>query len=537
MRASELLRGAGWMALLWVVVIGPATAAEVPRPNVVIILADDLGYSDLGCYGSEIETPHLDALAAGGLRYTQFYNTGRCWPSRSALLSGYYPQQINRDPAGQRPAWAALLPQLLSDAGYHSYQSGKWHVDGKVLAGGFRRSYHVTDHDRYFAPKHHELDDRPLALPKPEDKYYATDAITDRALEWLKEESRERKNGPFFLYLAYISPHFPLHALSEDIARYQTRYEKGWDVVRKERGERIQKLGLVAGELSTPESEVRPPWNLKEEELQKRIGPGESGRAIPWSELSAEQRKFQAKKMAIHAAMIDRMDRQIGRVIEQLKQMQAFENTLILFASDNGASAEQIIRGDGHDPSAAPGSGGSYLGLGPGWSTVANAPFRRHKSWNHEGGISTPLVVHWPAGIKARGELRERPGHLVDIFPTLLELAGQTSPARFQGADRPPLAGQSLVRSFAHDEDTTSEPLYFKHLENRALRLGDWKIVASGAKADWELYDLKKDRAEMHNLAAEQPERVKELAAIWHARDIEYAKQGASGRVDKGKAK
>ena len=509
-----------------------ALAAETPsasRPNVVFILADDLGFSDLGCYGGEIETPNLDALAANGLRYSQFYNTARCWPSRAALLTGYYAQQVNRDPQGQRPKWAALAPQLLKPAGYRSYHSGKWHVDGPVLAGGFERSYDMSDHDRFFNPKQHTLDDKPLPAVSETEGFYATSAIAQRGLQFLNEHHTQHREQPFFLYLAFTSPHFPLHALPEDIARYADRYGSGWDAIRQQRGKRQREVGLLGIELSALEQTTVPSWNLAEEELQTRIGPGEAGHAVPWTELTSEQQRFQATKMAIHAAMVDRMDREIGRVLEQLRALNALDNTLIFFASDNGASAEQIIRGDLHDPAAPLGSAKSYLGLGPGWSTASNTPFRKHKHWTHEGGISTPLIAHWPAGINAHGEWRHSPGHLIDIVPTLLELAGLAPPISINDEPRPAFPGRSLLASFAKAEASEPAPLYFRHQDNRALRRGDWKIVASGKSAPWELYDLSRDRSESVNLADQLPDLLAELVAIWTARDAEYAKQGATG--------
>lgn len=530
---------AAWIQVLFgistVVLIGPAAAAEPAlrpaRPNVLFILADDLGFSDLGCYGGEIATPELDRLAANGLRLTQFYNTARCWPSRAALLTGYYAQQVNRDPASTRPKWAALLPELLEPAGYRSYQSGKWHVDGKVLAGGFARSYHVTDHDRFFTPRHHQLDDEALPPVDAPAGYYATTAIANRALEWLDEHHAKHAGQPFFLYLAFISPHFPLHALPEDIARYRDRYRAGWDVVRDRRWQRIRELGLVRGGLPAAEPRVIPSWNLPEAELQRRIGPGEAAFAVPWNTLTPEQQEFQAHKMAIHAAMVDRMDREVGRVVERLKALGVFDNTLIWFASDNGASAEQIIRGDGHDPKLPPGSAGTFLGLGPGWSTTANTPFRRHKAWVHEGGIATPLILHWPAGISARGELRHAPGHFVDVVPTLLDLAGVSAPASWKGEARPPLAGRSLVPLFSGDVPLAAPTLFFKHERHRGLRVGDWKIVASGTTNAWELYNLAEDRTETRDRAADLPEKVKDLAARWSQLDAEYARQGATGNA------
>ncbi len=550
---------------LAIVISSSLLAAETPaarKPNIIFILADDLGYSDLGCYGSEIETPNLDALAANGLRFTQFYNTARCWPSRAALMTGYYAQQVNRDPQGPRPKWAALLPELLKGAGYKSYHSGKWHIDGKILDAGFSRSYHTTDHDRFFSPKHHQLDDQPLPPPAADEHYYATTATAQRALQWLSEHESDHKEQPFFLYLAFIAPHFPLQALPEDIEKYKDRYQVGWDEIRAKRWARMQQLGLVAGNLSAPEPMTAPSWNLSEEELQKRIGLGESGHAVPWKDLTAEQQAFQAQKMAVHAAMIDRMDQEIGRVFEKLRAMNAWDDTLICFASDNGASAEQIIRGDGHTIGSVPGSAQSYLGLGPGWSTVSNTPFRRHKSWNHEGGVSTPLIAHWPRRMQPRGTLVNDPGHLVDIAPTLLEIANVAPPAKWNEESRPTLPGRSLV-SFLDLTDPSKpppkdvsrpnpgelrlpglfpsrphfglplekqKPIFFKHIENRGLRVNNWKIVASGKNAPWELYDLTEDRAESKNLATEYPGTLEEMVTIWNALDAEYTQQGATAK-------
>jgi arylsulfatase len=490
-----------------------------------VIVADDMGFSDAGCYGGEIQTPNLDGLARGGLRFTQFYNTTRCWPSRASILTGYYAQQVRRDALpgldggvnGKRPAWARLLPELLKPLGYRSYHSGKWHVDGKVLAGGFDHSYSLNDHDRYFNPKQHTLDDRPLPAVEPESGYYTSTAIAQHAIDMLAEHRAQHRERPFFLYLAFNAPHFPLHALPQDIAVYRDRYRTGWDALRQERYGRMRQMGLVNCALSKLDPEFVPSWNLSEAELRRQIGPGEVGRAVPWDSLTAEQREFQPIKMAIHAAMIHRMDIEIGRVLEQLKTMGVFENTVILFVSDNGASAEQIIRGDRHDPAAPPGSAKTYLSIGPGWSSAANTPHRLHKSWVHEGGISTPLVVHWPQGIVARGELRHDPGHLIDLAPTILELAGGKWPQVLlekTGRPVPPPPGKSLVPALAKDGSVTRDYLWWYHIGNRAIRVGDWKLVAPAA-APWELYDLRSDRAESKNLAAEHPDKVKELQQAW----------------------
>ncbi len=507
------------------------------KPNVLLVLADDMGFSDLNCYGSEVRTPVLDRLAAGGLRFTQFYNCGRCQPSRATLLTGFYAQQVNRDPGARaleagdvnRPEWAALLPALLKPAGYRSYHSGKWHLDGSVLAGGFDHSYHVADQMRYFGPQRHELDDVPL--PRPGKGYYATSAIATHAVDWLARHDQDHKGSPFFLYLAFTAPHYPLMAPAEDIARYREKFSHGWEVERETRLQKMKRLGLVSCELSPLEPEIFPSWNESEADLKRVIGDKEVARALPWNRLSLEQRRFQAEKMAVHATMIDRMDREIGRVIEQLKAMGGFENTLILFASDNGASAEMPFGGDGHQIDAAPGSAQSFLGLGPGWSSAANTPFRRHKAWVHEGGVATPLIIHWPAGIKAAGELRHTAGHLVDLVPTVLELAGVPVPGEWNGEARPPLPGRSLVPAFAAERTIARDFLWFSHQGNRALRVGDWKIAAAGPHSPWELYDLRTDRSEICNLAATDPGKVRDLAATWEAHDGEFAKQRATRKT------
>jgi arylsulfatase len=268
------------------------------------------------------------------------------------------------------------------------------------------------------------------------------------------------------------------------------------------------------------ERSVGPPYDFPDHIAQ--LGPGEVNRPLPWSDLTPEQREFQAIKMAIHAAMIDRMDHEIGRVLAQLKEMGAFENTIIFFASDNGASAEIMVRDDGHDPKAAPGSAATYLCLGPGFSNACNTPFRRHKTWVHEGGTATPLVVHWPQGIAARGELRHNPAHIVDIVPTLLETAGISKPGTWSGEPIPAAPGKSLVPVFAKDGSVSHDSMWWLHEGNRAIRVGDWKLVA--AKGDpWELYDLKTDRAEQHNLASQQPGKVRELSDAWERQTREFA--------------
>jgi len=502
--------------------------ASARRPNFLVVLADDMGFSDAGCYGGEIETPNIDHLAANGVRFTQAYSTARCWPSRACLLTGYYAQQVRMDPpVGRLPDWARVLPHYLKPAGYRCYHTGKWHLNGApkpVADGGFDRSYVLHDHDRNFYPKNHELDDRPLPPVEPGARYYTTTEIARRGVEFLREHQAHHRGEPFLLYLAYTVPHFPLHALAADIKRYRDRYLEGWDAVRERRWSRLREMGMVNAPLPPHDTGILPSWNLSEEQLREKIGPGEAPRAVPWDTLTAEQKRFQATKMAIHAAMVDRMDRETGRVLDEIRRMGAWDDTVILFASDNGASAEQIIRGDLHDKAAPPGSPKSYLCLGPGWSTASNAPFRLHKSWVHEGGIASPLVVHWPAGIRARGELRHAPCHFIDLLPTMLDVAGVRPERTWRGVEAPPFPGRSLAPAFNADAPIPRECLYWSHIGNRALREGDWKIVAAGADAPWELYDLTVDRSEMRDLAARKPERVRMMAERWRELDAAFAR-------------
>ncbi|WP_397381234.1 arylsulfatase [Prosthecobacter sp.] len=510
--------------------------AASAKPNFVIILADDLGYSDLGCYGSEIATPNLDKLAAGGLRFTQFYNTARCWPTRSVLMTGHYAQQIGMDPQyGKFPAWVRTLPQRLAPLGYRSYHSGKWHVGNtpRVVAdAGFDHSYHVAKQDNHFHPQRHELDDKPL--PEPEGQWYSSIAIADHAIDFLKEHAQQHAGTPFFSYVAFTAPHFPIQALPEDMAKYKDTYTQGWPKTRAARFERQKQLGLVATTLSDPEPQITAPSG-KESDLEI-LGSGETRHAVPWDSLTSEQKKFQATKEAIHAAMIDRLDQEVGRVLAQLKAMNAYEDTLILFLSDNGASAEIMVRGLGHDKAAPMGAAESYLCLGPGGSTVSNTPFRRHKIWVHEGGISTPFIAHWPQGISAKGDLRHTPGHVIDIVPTILTLAGGDVSAMPDNA--PPFPGRSLVPAFAKDETISRDFLFWHHSGNRALREGDWKIVSAADNGNaWELYNLTTDRAESNNLAAKEPERVKAMAERWEKLDKEYVAQAGPKPEPKKKGK
>ncbi len=530
-------------------------------PNFLIILADDAGYSDLGCYGGEIETPHLDRLAREGLRFTHFYSTARCWPSRAALMTGYYAQQVRMDPVRREfrrlPPWAQVLPYYLRQTGYRSYHSGKWHIalaDRPVADGGFHRSYRMRDHDRFFSPRVHLLDDERLPEVEPGTDYYTTTEMANRAIEFLQEHERDHKGKPWFTFLAFTAPHFPLHALQDDIDKYRGKYDAGWDAIRRRRLERMKATGIVPQHVQLPPLEpgVVPGWNMITRDMEQQFGaiaerkgppwvrlsleeafgPGEVGRAVPWDSLTAEQQAFQAAKMAIHAAMIDRMDQEIGRVLAQIEAMGDRENTLVMYMSDNGASAEIIVRGDGHDREAPMGSAATYLSLGPGWSSAANTPLRLHKHWAHEGGAVSPLIVHWPAGIGSQvaSQLRATPGHFVDILPTLLEAAGIEYKPPATGA--PPLPGRSLVPTFTADVEIPREFIYLEHSGHRGLRIGDWKIVSRTDDEDrWKLYNLAEDRNELDDLAQKMPEKTREMADRWTELHQKFQRQ-ATTRYD-----
>ncbi len=493
-------------------------AAPAPKPNFLIVLADDMGFSDAGCFGGEVETPILDRLAAKGLRFTQAYSTARCGPSRACLMTGRYAQETACDimTQGNTPADTRFLPELLKPAGYRSYHSGKWHLKFSPMAGGvgFDRTYTMLDEFRFFTQNYHELDGLPL--PKPGPDYYSTAAISDYAVEFLEDHQRNHKAAPFLMYLAPHAPHFPLQAPQADIDHYGDKFAEGWDTARERKWARMKKLGLIDCPLAPLEPGMWTKWNTPDAELLAQIGPGEVSKAVPWSTLTAEQKKFQRTKMAIHAAMITRMDAEIGKVLRQIETMGRTENTVVIFLSDNGASSEQLIRGDGHDAKAPPGSAGTHLGLGPGWASNSNAPFRLHKSWVNEGGIAGPMIVCWPAGIKGGGGLRHDPCHFVDIVPMCLDLADLPAAE---------VSGRTLVPAFQKSGAAPREFLYFNHNDNRALRVGDWKAIATGKDAPWELYDLKRDRSEQHNVAALEPARVERMAERWERLDRGFSQK------------
>ncbi len=531
------------LAMMGIFAINGCTPNELEKPNIVFILADDMGHSDLGSYGAEIiETPNVDALARKGLRFTNFYNTGRCWPTRTSLLSGYYPHQVLSDPiqgvdftAGLfAPVNETWLPALLKEHGYSTYHSGKWHIfrrapEYRVLSHtevGFDHSYRTED-GRHLRPKILIEDGDSIALPGTGSEYEASVDIVDHAIKYLKEHHEKKPSEPFFEYIAFIAPHFPLQAMQKDIDMYREEFLLGWDEVRKYRAENREVMGFEAQEIYPLEPERYAPWNLTPEELVSQIDPAETGRAIPWDDLSPEQQEFQAVKMAIHAAMITRMDREIGRYVNTLKDLGYLDNTIIFFCSDNGASTEQMNRADKHTIGSVPGSADSYICLGPGWSTAANTPFRLHKTWLHEGGIATPLVVHWPKGIRGENSFRNMPAHIIDIAPTLLELAGG-DPAELDGQFEAP--GISLVPFLKEDALSERPPIFWNHEQKKALRHENWKIATIEEDGDWELYDLSVDRGECHNLATENPEKLEELVSLWETQREKIVKQITVGK-------
>ena len=501
-----------WVAvtgLLWLASAGYAQNAPAKRPNVVVILADDLGYSDIGCYGGEIRTPNLDRLAANGLRFTNFFNTARCCPSRAALLTGLYSHQAGvghmtqntKQPGyeGQLNGRCVTIAEVLRRVGYRCYMVGKWHLSSNEkmkqpnatwpLGRGFDRYYGlIPGGANYFRPTGLARDNTPLETPTKD--FYLTDAFADNAVRFIADHRKEHAAAPFFLYTAFTAPHWPLHALKEDIDRYRGKYREGWDVLRRKRHERMKALGIVD-----------PAW---------KVAPSD---APPWDKVPADQRDELDLRMAIYAAQVDRMDQGIGRIVEALRKTGQLDNTLILFLADNGGCAEVIERGTG----GALGGPDSFSSYGVGWAWLSNAILRLFKHWSHGGGVSTPLVVHWPDGIPAasRGQLRQQPGHLIDVMATCVELAGAEYPRELNGRKITPLEGKSLLPALA-DRSVARDALYWEHEGNKAVLAGSWKLV-SKHPGPWELYDFENDRTESTDLAAKHPQRVRELAAKWQA--------------------
>jgi arylsulfatase A-like enzyme len=504
------------------------------KPDIIIILNDDMGFSDIGCYGGEIETPNLDRLAAGGLRYSQFYNTARCSPSRASLLTGLHPHQTGigiltydtgpEGYTGDLSKRAVTMAEVLKEAGYGTYLSGKWHVaknlteptDSWPVQRGFEKFFGtIIGAGSFYHPntltRGNESAEKE-ATENPE--FFYTDAISDQAADFIREHHQESPDKPLFQYVAYTAPHWPLHAHEEDIAKYKGRFDHGWDKLREQRLERLVRAGIIdASWMLTDRDPSQPAWE------------------------NAEQKEWLLRCMEVYAAQIDRMDQGIGRIIAALEETGRLDNTFLLFLSDNGACAEDIPEGVnvqslvddlmiaqsktrdgrpvllGNDPTVMPGPEDTYQSYGVAWANLSNSPFRLYKHWIHEGGISTPLIVHWPQGIEEAGGLRHVPGQLPDLMATVLEITGAAYPSSYKGNEILPLEGISLAKSFDADYDR-QEPLFWEHEGNAAVRVGKWKLVRNYPSA-WELYDMADDRTETKDLAAEQPDRVKEMLALY----------------------
>jgi arylsulfatase len=463
-----------------------APLAAAGQPNVVVVLTDDLGFSDLGCYGSEIETPTLDRLAADGLRFSQFYNTAKCHSSRVSLLSGRWCRQAGDESL----AHAVTLPEILRPAGYFTAMSGKWHLSKQPTDFGFDRFFgHLSGATNYYkGDQTFRLNGEPWKVPS--EGFYTTTANVDFALKFLAE-AREAKK-PWFLYLSFNAPHAPIQPLKQDYEKYRDRYEAGWDKIRGERFDKQRKLGLVP---ASTEPSPRPDH-------------------IPaWSGLTPEVRDWESRRMAGYAALIDRIDQELARLVSDLEKSGQLENTLILFLSDNGACPYDR-RNVGKD--LPPFDPKSQWSDSTGWAWARNSPFRFYKQNQFEGGIATPAVLHWPAGLKTPpGSINSTPVHLVDVLPTIAELAGAEIPKTFPGREPSPLAGISLAPILAGKDLGKRPPIHFLYGSDRALRDGDWKLV-SFRGAPWELYNLANDRTELHDLASKHPERVKSMSAEWH---------------------
>ncbi|HDR50076.1 MAG TPA: arylsulfatase [Mariniphaga anaerophila] len=505
------------------------------KPNIVIIMADDMGYSDLGCYGGEINTPHLDALAENGIRFTQFYNAARCCPTRASLLTGKYPHQVGLALNGQNLSNdAATIAEILKVNGYHTGMTGKWHLSRTRGIGNHQEQLRWLSHRKdstVYAPLETYPSNRgfdefwgviwgvvnffdPFSLVHNEeaiteipDDFYFTDFITEKSVELIDRFSTDEK--PFFLHVAHTAPHWPLHAPEEDILKYHGVYDEGWDILREKRYEKMVELGLFNPETAP-------------------LAANESG--VAWDDY--RHKTWEARHMEVHAAMVDRMDQGIGRIVEKLRETGQLDNTLIFFLSDNGASPERGYppgfdrpghkrTGDeityiisSHD-TIRPGSEGTWPYLGIHWAGAINSPFRYWKMQSYEGGINTPFIVHWPAGLKGKeNSINHGVGHVIDILPTCLELAGAEYPSEINGLKTTPPEGNSLLPLFRQEIATTHDTLFWKHEGGKALRIGDWKIAAL-RDGDWELFNLAEDRTETKNLGSEFPEKVKGMEVEW----------------------
>ena len=502
------------------------------RPNIVFILADDMGFSDIGCYGSEIDTPNLDALAKGGLQFTDFHNSPRCCPSRAALMTGLYSHQAGMGlmtadygrypyPAyrGDLSQSCVTIAEALKPAGYQTMMVGKWHLTPLTvgqhnypLQRGFERYYGIINGAAsYFDPASLTRDNTPITVPKDQHDYYLTNALGDNAVQYIEDASHGDK--PFFLYAAFTAGHWPLMAPEETIVKYQKRYAGGWDKLRAERHAKQLAYGVVQQQWGITERDIRVPgWEL------------------------ASYHEWEMRRMAVYAAQIDILDQNVGKIVNKLRQLNILDNTLIFFMSDNGGNFEEMGRKapdanrppympyrtkeglevvPGNDPTIMPGPATTYASYGIPWGNCSNTPFRLYKHYAHEGGISTPFLAHWPKGFGSSG-LSHVIGHEIDVMPTCLDVAGASYPAKsLAGTAPPPLEGKSLVPVF-EGRPLAERSLFWEHEGNCAAREGKWKLV-SRFPDTWELYDMETDRTEMHDIADLHPDRVRKMAADYGA--------------------
>jgi arylsulfatase len=478
--------------------VGVACAA---RPNIVIIVCDDMGFSDIGCYGGEIDTPNLDRLAAGGLRFTDFHNNAKCSETRASLMTGLWHQQSKN----LKLPGHVTMAEVLRTAGYRTLMSGKWHLASTPTERGFDRYFgFLSGAINFFTGLDWQTGENLMRLGSdeyhvPED-FYSTDAFTDFAIQFLNESAGEEQ--PFFLYLAHNAPHFPLHALPEEIAKYKGRYKIGWDVIRQRRHDRLRELGVIDDT-----------WRLSPRDPKIE----------PWGEMTPGQIAFLEPMMAVYAAMVDRLDHNIGRLVKHLETTGQLGNTLIVFFSDNGACPYQRLR----SPGVPPGPANSDIAYDARWANMCNTPLRLYKQYAHHGGTLTPMIAHWPEGIQARGQFSRFTSHLVDLMPTVVELSGAEYPSEFKGQKVLPMEGVSLVPAFEGDRDgpvsgspsrldRSNRPIFWEFAGNHAVRDGNWKLVAERSK-DWELYDLSTDRSETEDLRVQLPEKVAQLASVYEA--------------------
>ena len=469
-------------------------STEIQRPNVLLMMVDDLGYSDFGCYGSEIETPNIDGLAKGGLRMSQFYNTAKCHSSRICLLTGKYTFQAGNNAMDK----ALTVAEVMQHNGYFTAMTGKWHLNKEPTDRGFQRYFgHLSGATNFFTG------DDTFRLNGEkwsgfDDDFYTTDANVDYAIQFIDEALKEKK--PFFQYIAFNAPHYPLQAKEQDVKKYKGRYAPGWDKVRRARYQRQIEMSLINDKHALS---PRPDY-------------------IPaWEELTPEERAWEESRMEVFAAMVDCVDQNVGRLVSYLKKRGAYENTLILLCSDNGACPFERTRGK----ELKPWDPKSYWCYDVGWAHVGNTPFRWYKQNQHEGGISSPLIAHWPQGLTAeKGSVSHQPGHLIDLLATCMDATGAEYPREFNGQVTSPIQGRSLLPLLQGKEREGHDWLYFQFSNNRAIRQRDWKAV-SARGGRWELYDLANDRSELHDLASKQPQKLEEMKALWHrvAKDVDQA--------------